>query len=145
MIIDIPISQSNLKNFTEIEENHSKIFFFEWRICLSHSFVLLHFCREAYWHHISHSPEISKKANSPGELIAPDHPTQTSFTKKLSKVANPPEALPDSPLDNVNLNHADWDGVRKELSTINWTEYLKDKNIDDTNMFIIKSLTDACC
>lgn len=65
--------------------------------------------------------------------------------KKLSKVADPPEALPDSPLDNVNLNRADWDGVRNELSTINWTEYLKDKNIDDTNMLIRKSLTDACC
>ena len=79
---------ANLKNFSEIKENHSKKNFFEWRICLSHSFVLLHFCREAYRHHISHSPEISKRANSPGELIAPDHPNQ--LTSKSIKNHRPP-------------------------------------------------------
>ena len=64
---------------------------------------------------------------------------------KLSKVAVSPEALPDSPLDNINLNRADWDAVRNELSHINWAEYLKDRNIEDTNKLIKESLIDACC
>ena len=64
---------------------------------------------------------------------------------KLSKVANPPNALPDSPLDNVNLNRADWDAIRNELSQINWVDYLKDKDVEDTNNLIKQSLTDACC
>ena len=64
---------------------------------------------------------------------------------KLSKVADPPEALPESPLDTVNLNRADWDAIRNELSQINWMEYLKDMNVEDTNSQIKQSLTDACC
>lgn len=64
---------------------------------------------------------------------------------KLSKVAEPPEALPDSPLDEVNLNRADWDAVRNELSKVNWVEHLKDQNVEDTNKLINQSLTDACC
>ena len=64
---------------------------------------------------------------------------------KLSKIAEPPEALPDSPLDSINLNRADWDAVRNELTQVNWSEHLKDKNVEDTNSLIKKSLIDACC
>ena len=64
---------------------------------------------------------------------------------KLSKIANPPEALPDSPLDSINLNRADWDAIRNELSQVNWSEHLREKSVDDTNLLIKNSLIDACC
>ena len=64
---------------------------------------------------------------------------------KLSKIADTPEALPDSPLDSINLNRADWDAIRNDLSQVKWSEYLKDVNVDNTNLLIKQSLIDACC
>ena len=65
--------------------------------------------------------------------------------RKLTKIPNSTKPQPDSPLDNINLNRADWDSIRNDLSQINWQNYLKDKDVEETNTLIKKSLTDTCC
>ena len=87
-----------------------------------------------------HSITVEKTQISDHDIVW----TNLLYTK-LTKVSNPPKALPDSPLDSVNLNRADWDSIRNELSQINWVDYLNDKNVEDTNSLIKQSLIDACC
>ena len=61
----------------------------------------------------------------------------TKTTPKINKET-------DSPLDTVNLNKADWDAIRTELSSIAWENELSGKGVEEMNETINEKINAAC-
>ena len=57
-----------------------------------------------------------------------------------------PTYVEKSELDKLNLNKADYDGIRKDLSEINWPSLLKVENNDPDQMYnqLRKTITEIC-
>ena len=64
--------------------------------------------------------------------------------KKMTTKHETYNAEPDSPLDNLNLNKADFDSIRSEFAQINWEENLKDKDVDEMLSYINQEIIKAC-
>ena len=64
--------------------------------------------------------------------------------KNLTKIPSEIPSDNDSPLDSVNLNKADWDSIRADLSNINWEETLVDKNVEEMHSTIYDIIVNTC-
>ena len=60
---------------------------------------------------------------------------------KIPAVNNPHV---DSPLDTLNLNKADWDAIRNELSSVDWKNMLESKDAEETHAQIYETLIKTC-
>lgn len=63
---------------------------------------------------------------------------------QLSNIPANHKPEPDSPLDNVNLNRANWDAIREDLSPINWEHELRNMNVDEIHSKLKGTLIDTC-
>ena len=78
-----------------------------------------------------HSIEVDKT-----ELSDHDFVWCTLLYKNLVKIPNHHKQNADSILDKLNLNKADWDAIRKELSSVDWNSMLEDKDVEEMhNMY----------
>ena len=66
---------------------------------------------------------------------------------KLSLPNNYNLELEKTGLDNVNMNKADYDSIRKELSNVNWTEILdqKQNNVKKMHDILNNKIIKICC
>ena len=71
-------------------------------------------------HQSIHNIEIEKTQLSDHDIVW----TQLSY-KKLSNITSCQNLQSDSPLDNYNLNKANWDAIRAELAEKNWEKSLE--------------------
>ena len=90
-------------------------------------------------HHSIHSIEVDKTQLSDHDIVW----TQLTY-KQMMKTPNHHNNIPDSPFDNINLNKANWDNIRGELSEVNWTESLKEKNVEEIISVLTEKLTTSC-
>ena len=86
-----------------------------------------------------HSIVVEKTELSDHDIVW----TNLLYTK-LSNISAIQNNQPDSPLDNLNLNRADWDAIREDLSPVVWEDLLQNKNVDDIYSTIKKTLIDVC-
>lgn len=86
-----------------------------------------------------HNIEVDKTELSDHDFVW----TQLSY-KQLMRTPSCHNPQSDSPLDNINLNKANWDAIRAELSEINWTDCLKDKDVEEIISIINEKLITSC-
>ena len=82
-----------------------------------------------------HNIEVEKTELSDHDFVW----TQLRY-KDLMNVTLTNSHQSDSPLDNLNLNKANFDGIRNELTLIDWDKSLKDKDVAEINTFINEQL-----
>jgi hypothetical protein len=90
-------------------------------------------------HQAIHNIEIEKTELSDHDIVW----TQLSY-KNLTKLPSNHNQQTDSPLDNLNLNKADWDSIRSNLAQVDWNQTLKDKDVEEMNSLINDQLITTC-
>ena len=63
---------------------------------------------------------------------------------KLTNITSSVNQQQDSPLDNINLNRADWDAIRHDLSQTDWDELLLNKDVEEIISLIKLKLQETC-
>ena len=63
---------------------------------------------------------------------------------KLTKIPNNYSRQIDSPLDTVNLNRADWDAIRNDLSPVDWDDALQSEDVNALYDVIKEKLVTVC-
>ena len=86
-----------------------------------------------------HSIEVEKTALSDHDFV-----WINLLYSKLTIIPDCPSSQPDSPLDNLNLNKADYESIRSDLSKINWMEILGNKDVEEMHSLITSTLIDSC-
>ena len=86
-----------------------------------------------------HSVEIDKTQLSDHDIVGCN-----LLYKKLTKIPPETSATEDSPLDSVNLNKADWDSIRSDLSSLNWDQILDNKDVESMHNIIYDTLVTTC-
>ena len=85
-----------------------------------------------------HSIQVEKTELSDHDIVW----TQLSY-KDLMNVTPVHSHHTDSPLDNLNLNKANFDEIRRDLSLIDWDEILKEKDVTEINTIIYEKLVES--
>ena len=64
--------------------------------------------------------------------------------KKITNANQKFDVEPESPLDRLNLNKADYDSIRSEFNKIDWKQNLEGKDVDEMLEYINHEIFDAC-
>ena len=86
-----------------------------------------------------HSVEIDKTQLSDHDIVKCN-----LLYKKMTKIPPETASSEDSPLDSVNLNKANWDSIRSDLSSINWVTSLENKDVEEMHKIIYDSIVTTC-
>ena len=89
--------------------------------------------------HAIHSITVEKTELSDHDIVWTD-----LLYNKLTNITSSVNQQQDSPLDNINLNRADWDAIRHDLSQTDWDELLLNKDVEEIISLIKLKLQETC-